>query len=131
MDVDCAVASETASCVETDAGTEANDPGTSTVMLSDISHSLAPVTITAGLDLLSGASSGDTTTTGAETSSTGASTGAAVTGTAATKTSTHDSTLSKTSSAADSAAATGAATRADRNVVLAGVVGVVGMAMAL
>lgn len=131
MDVDCSIASQTATCVETDAGPEANSPGTLTSVVSDISNSLAPVTITAGLSLLS-ASVGATTTGSAgasgPTTSTSASTGASATSSAATKTA---SSSASHTSASGTSAATGAAHKADRKMGLMGAAGLVGMAMVL
>ncbi|KAJ4424028.1 hypothetical protein N0V82_001275 [Gnomoniopsis sp. IMI 355080] len=129
MDVECAIASQTADCTQTIAGSEANEPGTTSAIVSDISESLATVTITAGLELLSGASSA--TTTGSSSASgmtTEATTGASVTGTAATKTG-SSSTASGT--ATDSATATNAAQQMGQNVVAAGLVGLVGMVLML
>lgn len=130
MDVDCAIASQTATCIETNAGPEANDPGTSTAVVSGVSDSLLPVTITAGLDLLSGGNTATATATGSGSTSgttTEATTGASVTSSGATKTA--SSTASGTTSA--SAAATGAAHRTDYNVIVAWLAGLVGMAMML
>ncbi|KAJ4385561.1 hypothetical protein N0V93_009990 [Gnomoniopsis smithogilvyi] len=128
MDVECAIASQTADCTQVVAGAKANDPGTSSAIVSDISESLAIVTITAGLDLLSGASSATTTVSSSATgTTTEATTRASATGTAATKTA--SSTAS--GSATQSAAATGAAHRTGQNVVAAGLFGLIGMALVL
>lgn len=128
-DLDCQLASQTASCIETIAGPSADFPGTSSGEFSDISNSLLAVTITAGLDRLS--NTGSATSTSSSSTSSGATTkattGASVTGTAATKTA--SSTASGT--ATESSAATGAAHRASQNVMAAGLVGLCGMAFLL
>lgn len=128
VDLDCQLASQTASCVETIAGPSANYPGVSSGVFSDISDSMLAVTITAGLDLLSDTGSA-TSTSSSSTSdaTTKATTGASVTGTAATKTA--SSTASET--ATESSAATGAAYRASQNVMAAGLVGLCGAAFLL
>ncbi|ROV87165.1 hypothetical protein VSDG_09981 [Cytospora chrysosperma] len=150
MDVDCKITSETASCVETDAGPEANDPGTFTGVMSDISDSLLPVTITAGLDLLSAGASASATASGSATSGTAqpsssASSGPVETGSATSSSSQSSASSSASASASASAAktatsassssaATGAAPRANGNlaVVAAGaLVGLSGIMMAL
>lgn len=150
MDVDCKITAETASCVETDAGPEANDPGTFTGVMSDLSDSMLPVTITAGLDLLSAGAGASATASGSATSGTAqpsssASSGPAETGSATSSSSQSSASSSasasasasaaKTSaSASSSSAATGAAPRMNGNVavVAAGALaGLFGLMMAL
>ncbi|CAN8102693.1 unnamed protein product [Discula destructiva] len=131
MDVDCAVESDTATCTETAAGPEANSPGTSTEVISGLSDSLTPVTITAGLGLLSGGSATATASSGTA-ASTAAATGAAATETAATKTSSGSASgTSAAGAASSSAAAGGTAQRAGLDLAVAGLAGLVGLAVAL
>lgn len=130
MDVECAIASQTADCTQTVAGAEANEPGTTSAIVSDISEILNVVTITAGLDLLSGASSATATATGSSSTpgkTTEATTGASVTGTAATNTASNTASGTATSSAA----ATGAARQLGQNGMTAGLVGLLGVALVL
>ncbi|KUI69961.1 hypothetical protein VM1G_04924 [Cytospora mali] len=150
-DVVCKIVSETATCVETNAGPEANDPGTSTEIVSDLSEGVLPVTLTAGLDLLSGSgsTSASATASGSAISSTAqpsasVSSGPSATGSTAAASSSsssssgHSSTSTATgSSAAASSSSTtsSAAPRMGGNVVAVAVagalVGLFGMMMAL
>ncbi|CAN8102694.1 unnamed protein product [Discula destructiva] len=118
MDVDCAVESDTATCTETAAGPEANSPGTSTEVISGLSDSLTPVTITAGLGLLSGGSATATASSATETAATKTSSGSA-------------SGTSAAGAASSSAAAGGTAQRAGLDLAVAGLAGLVGLAVAL
>ncbi|KAL1865366.1 hypothetical protein Daus18300_007256 [Diaporthe australafricana] len=137
MDVDCKVASQTATCVETDAGAEANDPGTMTQVLSDLSNSMLPVTITAGLDKLqaggSATATGSSATTGTAEPTASASSGPTETGASASSTAKSSSATGTSTSSASSSASTtsGAVAGAGQNFVLAGLAGVVGLLMAL
>ncbi|KUI53097.1 hypothetical protein VP1G_00330 [Cytospora mali] len=146
-DVVCKIVSETATCVETNAGPEANDPGTSTEIVSDLSEGVLPVTLTAGLNLLSGSgsTSASATASGSATSSTAqpsasVSSGPSATGSTASSSSSSSSGHSSTSTATGTSAAassssttSGAAPRMDGNVVaIAGaLVGLFGTMMAL
>lgn len=142
LDVHCNIASETATCTETDAGPEANEPGTSTGLVSDISDSLLKVTITAGLDLLS--ASATATATGSGTASTAqpsasASTGPSATGSSTASSSGQSSSVSATGTSASASAsssssstASGAASRVNGKLAVAGgIIGLFGMMMAL
>lgn len=143
VDVACDIASGTMTCVETLAGPEANDPGTSTGVETDLTDDILQVTITAGLDLLRAAATASTTaSSGSATSwtaqpSSSASSGPAETGNAASSASssaTSAASAAKTSaSAASSSDASGGAPRVDGKMVgVAGAVaGLFGLVMAL
>lgn len=131
MDVDCAITSNAADCTETVAGPSANYAGITSAVVHDISESLSLVTITAGLELLSGASSTATATGSSSTSGstmTQATTGASVTGTTATETA---ASTASGSTATDTAAATGAAHQLGQNVAAGGLVGLAGIVLML
>lgn len=140
MDTECKITSEIADCVQTVAGPEANDPGVMTGVVSDLTNSLLPVTITAGLEkILAGDS---TTTTGSSaTSGTAEPTGSATsgpseTGASASKTgktasATGTSTSASSTSSSSSTATNGAVAGAGQNLVLAGLSGMLGLMMAL
>ena len=141
MDADCKITSEIADCIQTVAGPEANDPGVMSAVVSGLADSLLPVTITAGLEkILAGdraTATGSSATFGtAEPTGTAASgpseTGASASLTSKASSATGTSTSGVTStSASNSTATNGAGAGVGRNLILAGLSGVVGLLMSL
>lgn len=136
MDAECHITSDTADCMQTIAGPEANDPGVMTGVFSGISDTYLPVTITAGLEKLSAAgtasATGSSATSGTAEPSGSATSGPSETGASASNsvTRTGASASATSSSASNSTESSGAVAGAGQNLVLAGLAGVVGLVMA-
>lgn len=139
MDTECHITSDTADCMQTVAGPEANDPGVMTGVFSGISDTYLPVTITAGLEKLSAGGSASASATGSSaTSGTAEPSGSATSGPSETgasasssATRTGASASATSSSASNSTESSGAVAGAGQNLVLAGLAGVVGLVMGL
>lgn len=137
MDTECKITSELADCVQTIAGPEANDPGVMSAVVSDLTNSLLPVTITAGLEKIQAGGSATATGSSGTAEPTGsAASGPSETGSSASRTgeatsATGTSTSASSTSASSSTAANGAVAGAGQNLVLAGLSGVLGLVMAL
>lgn len=136
MDAECHITSDTADCMQTIAGPEANDPGIMTGVFSGISDTYLPVTITAGLEKIQAAgtasATGSSATSGTAEPSGSATSGPSETGASASSaTGTGASASASSTSASNSTASSGAVAGAGQNLVLAGLSGVVGLVLAL
>lgn len=136
MDAECHITSDTADCMQTIAGPEANDPGIMTGVFSGLSDTYLPVTITAGLEKIQAAGTASATgssATGTAEPSGSATSGPSETGASASSsaTGTGASASASASSTSASTASSGAVAGAGQNLVLAGLSGVVGLALAL
>lgn len=137
MDAECHITSDTADCMQTVAGPEANDPGVMTGVFSGISDTYLQVTITAGLEKIQAAetasATGSSATSGTAEPSGSATSGPSETGASASSsaTGTGASASASSSSASNSTESNGAVAGAGQNLVLAGLSGIVGLVMAL
>lgn len=124
---DCKTSATPAICMESASGSEANFPGSSTTSYEGTDVTSFPVTVTGGLEKLSGAGAGKTTSAASSTQTESASTGAAVTVLSGTAKATSTGGAGSSEGSSSTGSSTGSATSSASSAASSGVAAMKGV----